>query len=391
MASLSSRDRMLAVLRREKPDHVPLFFNCFGFVPPPHLRWSNDIEEAQAWLSIGVDYWLWTGVPLRHSPDVAVREWTETIAGERYPVMVKEYQTPAGPFRQEVYRSDDWVSADWPGHRSGGGLNLFDDYNAVRNRRPPVSSEQDVERLAYLLRTPEGKDLDAFRERTEALAREAQRIGVLFVGQGSCGVDALIQLCGAPAILSMALDEPALFKYLLDTVHEWDRRSTEILLDTPVDLIMRRGYYEGTTFWSPAMFRRYFAPRLRKLTDMAHQAGRFMGYTMSVGLEPLLDELAGIGYDVHHLLDPLPNGRRMDLRRVKATLGRRTAITGGINAPITLETGSAQEIREEVRYAVAALAPGGGFALTAAEAIFSTTPWSSIEHLLAAWKDVRDY
>lgn len=391
MAPFSSRDRMLAVLRHEEPDHVPLFFNCFGFRPPPHMRWSNDIEEARAWLSIGLDAWLWTGVPLRHHPDVTVREWPETIKGEPHPVMVKEYQTPAGPFRQEIFRSDDWVSDDWPGHKSGGGISLFDDYNAVRNRRPPVTSERDVERLAYLLRTPEGRALDAYRERTEALARQARETGVLLVGQGSCGVDALIQLCGAPAMLLMALDEPDLFQRLLDVVHSWDRRSTEILLETPVDLIMRRGYYEGTTFWSPGMFRRFFAPRLRELAGIVHQGGRYMGYTMSVGVEPLLDDLADVGYNVHHLLDPLPNARRLDLRRVKTTLGRQTAISGGLNAPITLEHGSREDIRREVMESVEALKPGGGFVLTAAEAIFSTTPWESIETVIDAWKEAREY
>jgi len=382
---------MLAVLQHEEPDHVPLFFNCFGFRPPPRMRWSNDNEEARAWLSIGLDAWLWTGVPLRHHPDVTVREWTETIEGEQHPVMVKEYQTPSGPFRQEIYRSDDWVSDDWPGHKSGGGISLFDDYNAVRNRRPPVTSEKGVERLAYLLQTPEGRDLDAFRERTKTLARQAREMGVLLVGQGSCSADALIQLCGAPAMLLMALDEPDLFHRLLDVVHAWDCRSTEILLETPVDLIMRRGYYEGTTFWSPEMFRRFFAPRIRELTGIVHQAGRFMGYTMSVGLEPLLDDLAGIGYDVHHLLDPLPNARKMNLTRVKATLGGKTAISGGLNAPITLERGSRGDIRREVIESVEVLKPGGGFALTAAEAIFSTTPWESIETVIAAWGEVREY
>jgi uroporphyrinogen-III decarboxylase len=388
---MSSRERMLAVIRREQPDHVPLFFNAFGFRPPAHLQWSDDIEQAQAWLSIGVDAWLWTGVPLRSHPDVTVREWTENHEGEPHPVMVKEYETPAGPFRQELYRTDDWVSEDWPGHIESSGVRLFDDYNAVRNRRPPVSTEADIERLGYLLRVPTGSDLAEYHERTATLARQARELGVLFVGQGSCGIDAAIQLCGVQSMLYMAIDQPDLFIQLLDLIHEWDRRSIEILLDTPVDLIMRRGYYEGTSFWSPAMYRRFFAPRLRELTEMVHSAGRYMGYTMSVGLEPLLDDVAEIGYDIHHLLDPIPDGRPIDLARVKATLGRRTAISGGLNAPITFELGTREEIRQEVFNAVSALGAGGGLALTAAEGIFSTTPWESIEHVLAAWKEVRDY
>jgi uroporphyrinogen-III decarboxylase len=388
---MSSRDRMLAVLRHEEPDHVPLFFNAFGFRPPAYLRWTNEIEEARAWLSLDIDAWLWTGLPLRVRPDTSVREWVETRPSDPWPVMVKVYETPAGPFRQEVFRTDDWVSEDWPGHAGGSGVLLFDDYNAARNCRPPVVTEADVERLQYLLRPPTSRDLDEYRTAVGGLARHAEDLGVLLVGQGSGGTDAAIQLCGAERVMWMATDQPALFGALLDAIDEWDRRTTEILLDTPVDLVMRRGYYEGTTFWSPSMHRRLFAPRLRALTDMVHSAGRFMGYTMSIGLEALLDDLADIGYDVHHLLDPIPNGRSIDLDRVKAVLGKTTAITGGLNAPITLESGTPGEIRKQVVHAVGALGPGGGFALTAAEAIFSTTPWSSIEQVLAAWREVRDY
>jgi uroporphyrinogen-III decarboxylase len=391
MAIMSSRERMLAVLRREAPDHLPLFFNAFGFRPPAHLSWRNDIEQARAWLSVGVDAWLWTGPPLRFRDSITVRESTETPAGERWPVMVKVYDTPAGPFRQEVFRSEDWVSDAWPGHADGRGVSLFDDYNAVRNRRPPVIEEADVERLKHLLQPLDGADLAAYRDEVTALSAHARELGVLLVGQGSNGVDAAIQLCGANSVLQMAIDQPVLFEALLDTIDAWDRRNVEVLLDTSVDLIMRRGYYEGASFWSPDLWRRHFAPRLRALTEMVHAGGRYMGYTMSVGLAPLLEDLAAVGYDMHHLLDPLPNGRHLDLEGVKATLGRTASISGGINAPITLECGSGSEIRQEVRDAACVLGRGGGFALTAAEGIFSTTPWESIEHVLAAWREVREY
>jgi len=124
---------------------------------------------------------------------------------------------------------------------------------------------------------------------------------------------------------------------------------------------------------------------------MVHQADRFMGYTMSVGLMPLLDTFVEVGYDVHNLLDPIPQGVRVDLSLVKAKLNKRIAVIGGLNAPITLERGTREEIRSEVFDAVRLLGPGGGLALTPAEAIFASTPWENIQHLIAAWKEVREY
>ncbi|GAG29960.1 unnamed protein product, partial [marine sediment metagenome] len=60
-------------------------------------------------------------------------------------------------------------------------------------------------------------------------------------------------------------------------------------------------------------------------------------------------------------------------------------------APITLGRGTREQIRQEVFDAVQILGPGGGLALTPAEAIYASTPWASVEAVIDAWKEVRDY
>jgi len=154
---------------------------------------------------------------------------------------------------------------------------------------------------------------------------------------------------------------------------------------------MRRGYYEGACFWSPDLYRRFSLPRIQQLAQLVHQGGRLMGYVMSVGFMPLLDAFVEAGYDAHYLLDPIPGGTRVDLAKVKSTLDKRIAIIGGLNEPITLERGGREEIRREVFDSVQTLGPGGGLALSPAEAIMASTPWKSIEILIEAWKEVRDY
>ena len=62
-----------------------------------------------------------------------------------------------------------------------------------------------------------------------------------------------------------------------------------------------------------------------------------------------------------------------------------------MNAPITLERGTRQDIRRELFDAVRALGPGGALALTLAEAIFAGAPWQSIEYVIEAWREVREY
>ncbi len=388
MKHLSSRERMLAALRYQEPDYVPLIFHSFGFQPPRHLKWSNQIEQAQSWLSIGVDAWLNVWPPMVFHPDVKVREWKEDLPGERWPCMVKQYETPAGILRQEVFETDDWFSSDWPSHKVAG-ITLIDDYNVPRYRKPMIETEEDLEKLKYLFHPPSDDDISPFREATAAVARQAGQLGVLLVGHGLSGVDMSHWLCGSEATVLMALDRPAMFDAFMDIIHEQDSRNTELLLDTPVDLIMRRGYYEGTSFWSPTLYREHFMPRIKELIHMIHQDDRLMGYTMSVGCMPLLETFAEMGYDAHYLFDPIPDGDPIDLHKVKSVFENKIAVIGGLNAPITLEQGTTEEIRQQVFNAVSALGPGGGLVLTPAEAIYASTPWESIETVIDAWKEVR--
>ena len=392
MTHLSSRERLLAAIRYQQPDYVPLIFNVFGFQPPPHLAWSNSVEQAQRWLSLGVDATLEVSLPLVFHPDVKVRAWEELVPGERWPLMVKEYHTPAGMMRQEVYRTDDWISTDWPGHRAQhNSIALFDDFNVSRSRKFLIENELDLEKLKYLLYPLPDKAIAQFSEEAAQVASQAEQLGVLMEGQGSTGVDALIWLCGVEGMLFLAMDHPQMFNALLDIVHDWDKRNVGILLDTPVELVTRRGWYEGTAFWSPALFRRFFQPRFTELTDVVHQADRLMGYKNSTGFMPLLDVFVEIGYDAHFYVDPVMGGAGVDLHKVKSTFDKKIAIIGGVNSAVTLERGSRETIRQEVFEAVETLGPGGGLVLTPVDCISASTPWENIEILIEAWKEVRDY
>ena len=124
------------------------------------------------------------------------------------------------------------------------------------------------------------------------MAAQAKELGLLLESTTSSGTDMATWLCGVDGMLYMAMDKPDLFEALLDIIHERDKRVTEVALDTPVDLVLRRGWYEGVAFWSPALFRRFLKPRIAEITQMAHQGKRLMGYIMSTGFMPMLDDLA---------------------------------------------------------------------------------------------------
>jgi uroporphyrinogen-III decarboxylase len=391
MTDMSSRERLMAAMRYQAVDHVPLVFHTFGFRPPAHLAWSDQFEEAQRWLSLGVDATLSADVPFALPSDVVVRSWEGQVPGQRWPLMVKEYQTSAGALRQEVYRTDDWSSAEWPGHREDDHeVRLLDDYNVPRSRRFLVESEADVAKLGGLLRPLSADAISRFKASAAAIGCRANELGVLVQSIASAGADMATWLCGVDGMLRLAIDEPEVFARLLEIIHARDKRNLEVLLDLPVDLVLRRAWYEGTAFWSPALFRKFFLPHLQELTTMVHQAGKMMGYIVSTGFMPLLDAYAQVGYDVHYYLDPVQGGPGTDLRKVKQVLGSKIAVLGGINSAVTLESGTPEEIRQAVFDAVHVLGPQG-LILCPVDCIAYSTPWQSIETVIEAWKKVRDY
>jgi hypothetical protein len=218
---------MLAVLNHQEPDHVPLLFNPFGFKPPSHLQWSTAEERVKAWASLGVDDWLVVHAPSHtYHPDVKVRQWKETISGERWPCMIAEYDTPAGMLRQEVFETDDWMTSDWPSHGSSE-ISLLDDYNVPRYRSPTIETEADLEKLAYLLGPVSDEDITRFHKEAAGVGRRAAELGVLMIGYGPTGADTVQWLCGPEASILMAMDRPDLFDALMQVVQERDRLATK--------------------------------------------------------------------------------------------------------------------------------------------------------------------
>ena len=93
------------------------------------------------------------------------------------------------------------------------------------------------------------------------------------------------------------------------------------------------------------------------------------------------------GIDLLYHVDPVQDS--IDLGAVKEKFGGKMAVAGGVNSGMTLGSGTREEVRQAVHTAVDTLAPGGGFILTPADALFPDTPWSSVEAMIEAWRETQ--
>ncbi len=403
---MTSRERIITALECGKPDHIPLSFMLFGGLNERLgiRRRANDPSAAieyQAGLGLDavVDLREFAplaeeighadapGFPVRFENGVETRQWAEIHENRRNPLLHKEYATPSGTLAVAVDQTGDWPYGD---ARAGSFLVPFmDDYLAPRCSKYLVEKRDDLKSLRHLLAPPSPEDLKTARaawDRGRALARKHD---LLVAGGWGVGADALAWFCGLQNAVLMALDEPDFLEELLAVIDAWNRPRMEAYLDYGVDVFIRRAWYEGTDFWSPGLFRRFFYPIIREEARLAHEAGAKYGYILTSGSMPLHGMLIELGIDV--LIGPDPvQGKGTDLKLMGEQLRGRICTWGGVNGFITVERGTGEDIDSAVRHAVENLGPEG-FILSPVDNVRdpSDAVWRNVLALIEAWKKYR--
>jgi len=374
--TMTSRERLMAAIGLEEPDHVPLW--CLWSYDRDPFNRKDDRARLDATLALGMDDTLWLHAPWRMAPEVRVSAWSEPVPGEEYVLLRKRYETPAG-VAEHALRSSHLLS-------DPEGIGVVGDTNMSHSVKFLVEEPKDLRPLRYLLCDPDEEQLTRFREKAEAYRRFADERQVLLEGAYVSLGDTAVWLMGPTNLMYAFQDDPGFVEELLEIVWDWHVRQIEILLDERVDVILHRGWYELPDFWGVEPYRRFLKPLLRKEADMVHQAGAKFSYIMTRGVMPLLDDFLEIGMDVLWGPDPVQGGA--DLRVLRDKLKGRICIWGGMNAILTLGEGTPEDAQRAVEEAIRILAPGGGFVLFPVDQIVAGTPWENMEAMLGRWKEL---
>lgn len=412
---MTSKDRILAALEGRPVDHVPLLFWCFGFPAPEHLRWEtngnpvkywyskrlehihtlphpweleDEFKRVEAWLSLGVDDVLEVSVPWSRDPAVT---WEDSVIAPggpggdpRYPVLVRRYQTPSGPLRHAVKRTED-EGGGWPPQPDY--VALIEDYNVSRAVEHAVSSPADVPIIKHLFAPPDDRQRRWFAERMAKMKAFADEKGLFTQAWTAFGMDAAVWLAGAEGAVMMALDAPEAFRQLLDTIARTDYVRSELAATTDgVDMVCQRGWYSSTDFWSPSLFDEYVYPYVAELAALVHKHGKKFSYTVTTGVEKLGPKLADAGVDLLCFVDPVLDG--LSLEKAKELFQGRITMVGGTNA-LSLASGNPKRIGDEIRRAIDVLGPTNRFILQPTDAIFPDTPQAGVVQMIEAWKQYR--
>lgn len=390
---MTSRERMLAALNQQEVDHVPCCFMSFSAL---RKRCNEDrYKIAMAELAMGLDPMLFIpaaprhtrpdhpdlrGLPVRISSAVRTLERQETRPDGQV-ILHKEYQTPAGSLTSSVALSEDWPH--------GNHIPFLDDYQVPRSTKFLVTREEDLAALDYLLVPPDAQDIAAFREEAKEAAAFCKEHQILLAGGWGVGWDLCNWLMGMEAPMAAAMENPGFMEALLHKIHRWNLARMKVVLESKIDLYIRRAWYEGCDFITPDFYRRYMVPILKAEVDLAHQYGARFGYICTSGTAPLLDCYSEAGIDTLIAIDPI-QGTHTDMPLMRKKLGGKVCLWGGVSGAITVEMGTADEVRAAVRQAMATLGPNG-FVLSPVDNLTIDAPrtWENVRAFIDEWQKTR--
>lgn len=161
-----------------------------------------------------------------------------------------------------------------------------------------------------------------------------------------------------------------------------------------VSEVARRGGADGIFFYddyaqqtgllfSPAMFRRYFVPRLARVFGAARERGLDVFFHSCGDVSSVLEDIRGAGANVFNPFQP----EVIDVAKVAGQFAGRLVLYGGVSTQATMPHGSPQDVRREVRERIALFRDRGGYILAAAHALQRDVP---LENVLAFLDAARE-
>ncbi len=301
--------------------------------------------------------------------------------------------TPSGfqyTFRGEgAYEAytDEW-GIGWRKPKDGG---LY--YDMYRHPLAGAASMGEVKR--YVLPDPEDAQRFAtLREQAEAAAGQEKAVVLAGLCPGIAEVYSWLRGYEAYYV-DLALNQDTV-AYMLDRLVEfkcayWRRALREIgdLVDVVIEADDLAGQH--SLLLSPATYRRLIKPRHTRLFSFIKSQAPVKVFFHSCGaVRPILGDFLDAGIDI---LNPVQTSAAgMNLCELKAEFGRDVVFWGGgVDTQRVLGGGTPEEVKEDVKRNIEALAPGGGFVFAAVHDIQANVPPRNIIAMWEAWSEYGLY
>ncbi len=362
---MTSRERILAAIRHEEPDRVPISPRVGAWMT---AEYADNSLAKQLEVLPDMDFMHIVGVATPNYicsypesyelPEVEV-EQSRRDDGDCV-IVERTFHTPAGDI------SD--VTRVPPGGREYGVSP-----NPVKLEFL-IKSRDDLHAMRYVLPPPR-IDPDSLR----GYRRQLGDRGVVMVNIQS----ALDHHAGdARGMENLMIDyyaDRAFFDEVLGLFHEYSLAAAKAALEAGTEFIFGSWYYNSlSSGWSPAIFAEVFVPQIREQVELCHSYDALYDYYDDGKLAQSMELIADCGIDVLETCTPPPVGD-FDLAEAKRTIGDRVTLKGWVDLLYVVKHGTPELVERTVREGMEIAKPGGGFIIGSSDSFREGTPRENIE------------
>jgi len=374
---MTHRERILAALKHQEPDRVPVDLGATGC--------TTMTVKAHARLRAHL------GLPPEPPPVVWSTRSTTVIPDEailrRFDVDARPLLLGTSQARPDRNLSEDVLLDEWgvTWKRHGGTHFINSDGPFCRLAEPTL---EDLEKFDWPDPADPGR-FEGLRDRAKKLHDATDYAVILTLSNGP------VHLCqylrGYATWLEDLLLRPVFAEALIERV-------ADILIQIANRALEEAGAYvdiamygddiatQNAALFRPGLYRSMIKPRHKALADTIHRHGKPILYHSCGSVYALIRDLIEVGIDA---LNPVQvSAADMDTARLKREYGRDLTFWGAIDTHRVLPLGTPAEVREEVKRQIDNLHGNGGYVLCG---VHNLQPEVPPENVVAMYEAALEY
>jgi uroporphyrinogen decarboxylase len=412
---MSSRERVLAAIRHEEPDGVPVDLgatpssgiSAIGYanlkhhlgLTGGHTRVYDVVQQLAQPEDEILDRFGIDAIDIGRAFNTTDDDWYDISLPQDVPVQFPAWFRPAQreDGALDAFAADGTRIATMPLGATFFDQTCFpylDGYPATFANLPDAMGKVLWAGLAHSPWDHAGEPDYWEQLRTKALALRASSDRALMIVVGCNLFEWGTFLRRIDNFLSDCVMDPVNVERLLDALMERHLETLEKVCAAVGDVadICRFGDDLGTDhgpFMSPKTYRALFKPREKILTDYVKQHSQMHTFLHCCGsIYKLLPDLIEAGFEV---INPVQiSARDMEPEKLKAAFGKEiTFWGGGCDTRAILNRGTPAEVKDHVRYNIEVFAPGGGFVFNTVHNILPDVPPANVVAMFEAVDEYR--
>jgi uroporphyrinogen decarboxylase len=194
-------------------------------------------------------------------------------------------------------------------------------------------------------------------------------------------------LVGFQDFCALIYEDRELLEKIMDLTLDYYIKITEVAINAGVDILFFADdvAYKTGTFVHPAMFKELWFPRMKKLINMAREAGLPVLFHSCGNLNSILDSvICELDIDCLYPIEPYS----MDIYKIKPQYENKFCIAGNLDIAGPLALGTPEQAYEAAKRLITALKPNGRYIFASSHSITDDIP---PENYAAALQALRNY